>query len=151
MRPIAAPKGSCRESNSCAVAFAESRLMDFSVATTWPMSANPLLTAKSIRPSTGSVIKINLRPALLAATAQRRPIAPAPIMVQVDPDRTPARRHAWTATDRGSSRAPSSNNTLAGNLNHELVGTLTQSRVSHTCDSTEPGDLEAMGQGLANV
>lgn len=73
--------------------------------TTKPASANLCSMAKSTLARTMSAITTLAHPSRRAATAHRRPTAPAPMTVQLDPARMPARRHACTATARGSSRA----------------------------------------------
>jgi len=55
-------------------------------------------------------------PMAFAVSKLTRPIGPAPQTSTFWPIVTPARRHAWTPTDSGSSRAPSSNDTLLGSL-----------------------------------
>ena len=51
-----------------------------------------------------------------------RPIGPAPQMSTRDPSVTPARRHACTATESGSSSAPSSKVTWSGSLWTQKIG-----------------------------
>lgn len=42
------------------------------------------------------------------------------MIVQLEPVTMLARRHAWIATDKGSRRAPSSKETLSGNLQNGI-------------------------------
>lgn len=52
----------------------------------------------------------------LAVSRVTRPMGPAPRINTTDPSVTPAFLQACTPTDNGSSRAPSSRETLSGNL-----------------------------------
>lgn len=54
------------------------------------------------------VIMTSLAPIAFAESRETSPMGPAPVMSTVEPRVTPARLHAWTPTDRGSSRAASS-------------------------------------------
>lgn len=57
-----------------------------------------------------------LAPIDLAAISVTSPIGPAPKIKTFDPRRTPPLLQACIPTDKGSSSAPSSNETESGNL-----------------------------------
>ena len=61
-------------------------------------------------------IAIWLAPIALAASNVTRPMGPAPMIKTFDPMPIPPLLHARTPTDNGSRSAPSSNDTLSGNL-----------------------------------
>lgn len=57
-----------------------------------------------------------LAPKALATIRVTIPIGPAPLIKTFDPRVTAAFLQAWTPTDKGSNRAPSSRVTLSGSL-----------------------------------
>lgn len=57
-------------------------------------------------------------PNALAVSKVTNPIGPAPNTNTIEPIPTPPRLQAWTPTDKGSSRAPSSRVTWSGNLKY---------------------------------
>lgn len=75
-------------------------------------STTIVLTSKHYLP----VITISEAPHALAVNIHTRPIGPAPHTRTLLPRPTPARWHACTPTLSGSNKAPSSNETLSGNL-----------------------------------
>jgi hypothetical protein len=86
------------------------------MGTTTDISANPLSTANLTRSSwMSAMITLALLSDLLRA-AHSRPTVPAPNTRTVELSARRARSEAWRATDRGSTRAPSSRETSDGSL-----------------------------------
>lgn len=62
------------------------------------------------------VITTVFAPKALATISETMPMGPAPLIRTLEPKVTDAFLQAWTPTDKGSKRAPSSKVTLSGNL-----------------------------------
>ena len=86
------------------------------MGTTMAASANPLSTANRTRSSWMSAMTTLASQTALLMAAQRRPTVPAPNTRTVEPGARRALSDAWRATDRGSTRAPSSSETSDGSL-----------------------------------
>lgn len=79
-------------------------------------SVAPKDSARSRRSGTRSLTTTRVAPNARATCAQMTPIGPAPAMRTLDPGTIPALRAAAMPTDRGSSRAPASNDTVSGRV-----------------------------------
>uniref|UniRef100_A0A6B0ULM9 Uncharacterized protein n=1 Tax=Ixodes ricinus TaxID=34613 RepID=A0A6B0ULM9_IXORI len=82
----------------------------------------PSWTALSSLLSTISVMTTLLAPMAWAVRRQTRPMGPAPQISTVCPRLRWDLRQAWTPTESGSRRAPSSKDTWSGNLKQKSAG-----------------------------
>jgi hypothetical protein len=80
------------------------------------------LLAISNRLSSKSVITNGAAPAACAASKLTNPIGPAPQITKGSPNLSPARSIPASATDNGSSIAPSSKDMSSGNLCSQAAG-----------------------------
>ena len=86
------------------------------MGTTTAASAKPLSTANCTRSAWMSAMTTRASLTALLRAAHKRPTEPAPNTRTVDPGARRALSSAWSATARGSTRAPSSRETPGGSL-----------------------------------
>lgn len=102
--------------------------------------AKPFLLTKSRRDSLMSIAAMREAPRLFARPHARIPIAPAPRTRTEWPLVRPARREAWTRTERGSARAAFSYEQLAGKLREIQSANEEKIKQGHTGAGREQGD-----------
>lgn len=122
-KPSSLPKADkAMEAFSFALRSCSSAVLGLSVGgkqkTCW---AKPFLLTKSRRDSLISIAAMREAPRPFARQHARAPIAPVPRTRTEWPLVRPARREAWTRTERGSARAAFSYEQLAGKLRNTYI------------------------------